>query len=373
MSYYRRNRTGSTRTKRIFVRILFVLVAALIITVLSVFLGIYLRHKVDSAEAMEYEYPETESPEISSLPDNYVSLDAITVYGAGLDVTKYSSEDEIVLLINNLAEYYDTLTLTLSDDSGNLIFTSPALCRALRMAEPQTTPIFDLIASAATAGQAKNMRICALIPPSDDAELDAILIDELAAAGFDEILFTPDFGESINYLHANKFRTFLTDCQENMKSDCSIGVLLSSAHFLRTADANHIQMIASAADFFGVSFSTEGNQTTTSAYRTVYGEISSMLGSFSVYHMRVILSDTASDILSAKIKACTDKDIRSISITSPVLPTEMIFSDEYQENTPAESEQNHHNTETGETNPYSGGSLTYPSYKDAVPETDSET
>lgn len=371
MSYYRRNRPGTSRTKKIFVRILFVLVAALIITVLSVLMGIYLRHKVDSAAAMEYEYPEAEETETPLLPSDYVSMDPVTVYGAGMDLTKYGSEDEIVLSINHLAEYYDTLTLPLTDENGRLIYTSPALCQAMRMAAPQTNPIMDRILSAATAGQAKNMRICGLLTPSGDAELDSVLVNELAEAGFDEILFTPDFGESINYLQANEFRAFLNECRADPENPCSIGVLLKSAHYLRTADAKQIQMIASAADFLGVAFEAKQNQTTTDAYRTVTGEISSMLGSFSVYHMRVILTDTDKDVLSAKIKACTDKDIQSISITSAVLPTEMIFSDEYQESQAAETESQRHSAETGETNPYSGGSLTYPSYKDAKPETES--
>lgn len=372
MSYYRRNRTGTSRTKKIFIRILFVLVMALIITVLSVFLGIYLRHKVENAETMEYEYPEAESSEITSFPADYVNLNPITVFGAGLNITEYDSADEIVLLINNLSEYYDTLTLTLADDSGKLLYTSPALCNALRMSEPDSNPVFDLIVAAATAGRAKNMRICGMLSPTDDARLDSVLIEELIEAGFDEIIFTPDFGESINYLHANQIRTHLNDCRESVQNSCSLGVMISSANYLRSADAKHIQMIASASDFLAVSFEAKKNQSTTDAYRTVTGEISSMLGSFSVYHMRVILSDSSSDVLSAKIKACTDKDINNISITSPVLPTEMIFSDEYQASTPVETDTNQPKYETGETNPYSSGSTVYPSYKDAVPETDTD-
>ena len=342
---------------------------ALIITVLSVFLGIYLRHKVENAEAMEYEYPEVVVSDTTNLPADYVNLNPDTVFGAGMNVTNFNSEDEIVLSINTLAQYYDTLTLTLADASGKLIYTSPALCNALRMAAPESNPVFDLIVSAATAGQAKNMRICGLLPPTNDAKLDSVLINELIEAGFDEILFVPDFGESINYLHANQIRTHLTDCRESLNDSCSLGVMISSVNFLRSADAKHIQMIAAASDFLAVSFAPKKNQSTTDAYRTVTSEISSMLGSFSVYHMRVILSDSSSDVLSAKIKACTDKDINSICITSPVLPTEMIFSDEYQANSPAETDTTQTKYETGETNPYSGGSTLYPSYKDAVPAT----
>lgn len=372
MSYYRRNRPGASRSKRIFVRILFVLVAALIITILSVLMGIYLRHKVDSAEAMEYDYPIGEESETPVLPVDSVTLDPVTVFGAGLNPTEYGSEDEIVLSIHQLAEYYDTLTLPLTDTTGRLMYTSPALCEAMRMAAPDENPVLDRIVSAVTAGRAKNMRICGLLTPSGNAELDSVLVNELAEAGFDEILFTPDFGESINYLQANDFRALLNRCRSDASVPVSIGVLLKSAHYLRTADAKQIQMIASAADFLGVTFEAKTNQTTTDAYRTVTGEISSMLGSFSVYHMRVILSDSEKDVLSAKIKACTDKDIRSISITSAALPTEMIFSDEYQESQAAETDSPRHSAETGETNPYSGGSLTYPSYKDVTPETDTE-
>jgi len=373
VSYYRRNRPGISRTRKISVRILFVLVAALIITVLSVLMGVYLRHKVAMAESLEFDYPEADETESITLPSDYVSMTPVTVFGAGLNVTQYASEDEIVLSINNLSEYYDTLTLPLADTNGQLFYTSPALCTYLRMAPPQSNDSFDKILSAVTAGRVKNMRICGLFPPSGNAELDLILIHELVESGFDEILLTPDFGESINYLQANEFRAYLSQCHEDPAVSCSIGVLLESDHYLRAADAKQIQMIASAADFLAVSFDASETQTTTSAYRKVTGEISSMLGSFSVYHMRVILTDDDKNVLSAKIKACTDKDINSISITSAVLPTEMIFSDEYQESQPVETEPDRHAEKPGETNPYSGGSLTYPSYNEPITETDTGT
>lgn len=369
MSYYRRNRSGN---KKIYFRILFVLAAALIITILSVFLGIYLQHKVNAAEDMEYAYPEEEIVDSPGLSADFEAMEVSDIYGAGFDISQYGSEDEIVLSINRLADYYNTLTLPLTDETGTLIYTSPALCEALRMPVPSEHPVFDLISAAATAGQVKNMRICALIAPAEDFAFDAVLIRELASMGFDEVLFAPEFGESISYLQALAFRDFLSDCAEDAAITCSLGVMLPAGHFIRTADAKHIQMIASAADFLAVTFDSETNETTASAYRKVTGEVSSILGSFSVYHMRVILTDDNRDILSAKVKACLDKSIRSIGITSPVLPTEMIYSDEYQAQEPDAAETSRHTNEKGETNPYSGGSTTYPSYQNAAPETEGE-
>lgn len=372
MRYYRRNRSGSSKTKKIFLRILFVLVSALVITVLAVLLGIWLKQKVASAESLEYAYPEHETAEVPPVSAEDVSMDSPTVHGAGLDVTAYDSEDEIVLSINQLSDYYDTLTLPLTDENGKLVYTSPALCDLMRMPAPESNPNYGLVSSAVTAGQAKNMRICAMITPSDEVMIDAALISELAHLGFDEVVFVPEFGESINYSAANKLRSHLTDCSEETENACSIGVLIPSAYYLRASDAKQIQMIASASDFLAITFESDKTPTTTEAYRTVTSEISSILGSFSVYNMRVILTDSSSEILSAKSKACTDKGINSISLTSPVLPTEMIFSDEYHAETALPVETESVQTVPGETNPYSAGSTTYPSYKDVIPETTEE-
>ena len=370
MRYYRRTRSGSGKAKKVFLRILFVLVAALVITILAVALGIWLKQKVASAESMEFEYPENESAETLPITAGDVEMHSPTVFGAGLDVSDYESEDEIVLSINQLAEYYDTLTLPLTDENGTLIYTSPALCALMRMPAPESDRNFTLLSSAVTAGKVKNMRISALLTPTDDAETDAALISELAVLGFDEIIFTPAFGESINYSDANRLRSHLSSCAEKSGSACTLGVMIPSGYYLRASDAKQIQMIASAADFLAITF-TSGT-TTTGAYRTVTSEISSLLGSFSVYSMRVILTDANADILSAKTKACTDKGITSITLTSPVLPTEMIFSDEYQAETDAPVETEPKQTVPSETNPYSAGSTTYPSYRDVVPETETE-
>ena len=109
-------------------RILFVILAAAVITFSSILLGHYLTIKVAEAEAiLNTAEPAdkliTSRPQLPETPASSRELSA-----AGLELRNYHTEDAVVAAVNNLAEHYDTLLFDLSDSEGNLLCTSPALC-----------------------------------------------------------------------------------------------------------------------------------------------------------------------------------------------------------------------------------------------------
>ncbi|MBP3294697.1 MAG: hypothetical protein J6N32_13170, partial [Clostridia bacterium] len=146
--------------KTIMFRILFVILAAAVITFSTIFLGTYLQKKVEAAEAA-LNTAEPSQEQITSRPvrpDSAASSREVSA--AGLKLRNYHTEDAVVAAVNALAEHYDTLIVHLGNADGNLLYTSPALCSRLRIAAPENDPELALIRSALTAAKSKNLHLC---------------------------------------------------------------------------------------------------------------------------------------------------------------------------------------------------------------------
>lgn len=316
-------------------RILFVLIAAAVITFGTILLGNYLQYKVDEAEKLLDKTAETDddsaqSEEVFESGDNY---DSPTVFGAAIDLGDYEGESDIIVAINTLAQSYDTVLMPITDADGMLFYNSPALSELVRMPSAEDDANFRLFSSAAAAVKAKNMRLCIIYTPNnsvstlDDAALtDGTLIAELALYGADEVLITlPDDIGEISTDSAEALNDYISDCREISDNACPIGILLSSEVYLDDNSAKQIQQIASAASFLAIDFPVEDDSTAVAAYRYVSRSVTSLLGSFNVYNMRVILDGT-SEHLPAKYRACSDSGISNICVASFVLPSELEYN-----------------------------------------------
>ncbi len=351
--------------KKILFRILFVLIAAAVITFMTILLGNYLLYKVSELDAARDHSEETTAlpTEFSSGEPENERYDSPAVFGAAIRLDDYSSEDEVILAINTLAASYDTLLLPVTDADGKLLYQSPALCTLTRMPEPEDNPEFRLLCSAAAAAKAQNMRLCAVLTPNSEAasldeaaQLDAAIIDELALYGIDEVMITlSDDAIKMGTEEAETLQKYIDTCFTRSDGVCPIGILLSSELYLDASSAMPIQQIASAASFLAIKFPVSENAAAADAYNYVSDSITSLLGSFNVYNLRVIL-DGSAEILSGKYKACQDGGITNVCFTSAVLPVDLEYRAQTTEEStetdqPAESED-----PSGHTNPYASGS-----------------
>lgn len=361
MRHYRRQNSGSERVKKIMFRILFVLIAAAVITFGTILLGNYLQNKVAEAENALESTPENNDPDSEDDPygENGNHYDSPTVFGATVILSDYASEDEVVLAVNELSPSYDTVIIPVTTDDGVLLYQSPALCELTRMPAPEDDPDYRLFSAAASAVKAKKLRLCVMLTPNsafsslkNSALIDGSLISELAQNGADEILITlPDDVDKISSRDAEMLSDYIVECRDISDNACPIGVLLSSESYLDTDSAKRIQEIASAVSFLSIKFPIEVDSTSASAYRYVTRSITSLLGSFNVYNMRVIL-DCPPELLAPMYQACKDSDISNLCFASYVQPDALSYREQASDTTDETLPPEESADPEANTNPY---------------------
>ncbi len=357
MKHYRRNHSGEERIKKIMFRILFVLIAAAVITFATILLGNHLQKKVDALNKANL--PEEESNHQTGLltPEELgnVTYDSPDVFGATLFLKDYTTEEDAVLAVNTLAQYYDTLLLSVTDTEGNLTYTSPALCKLNRMPVPADNKSFGLFGAATAAAKAKNMRLCALWMPNFSsgsvdgaAATDGTLMEELFLYGVDEVLLTLPKDTRLTSETVSILRDYIRSCRVVSGDGCRIGLLLSAQHYLSSETAKQIQELSDSVSFLAVSFPLGEDTATASVYRETGETITSLLGSFNVYNMRVLL-EADHNRMAEQYRACQKGGLSSICFVSNILPQNLVVTEipETEHETTPETESS-----KGESNPY---------------------
>ncbi|MBE6618018.1 MAG: hypothetical protein E7627_08805 [Ruminococcaceae bacterium] len=375
MRSYRSKRSGNAKLKKILLRILFVIVAAIVITVLAILLGNHLLEKVNSLDN-EVNDPASETEETAPDPSNeYVitSTEAPSVSAAAIDVRKFETQDELVEKITELSAHYDTLIIKLCSEDGGLIYPSPAICKLLGIPHTNENTVLELVISAVSAASVRNMRLCALIPSSlgnsasaSASVIDGALIKELLEYGFDEIMIQYPAIDTDGFSHnsAARLSGYIKECKENSQTSCHIGIILPAELYLDAAFAKHIQIIASTVSFMGIDFSTECMTTSSEIFSSVSHDITSLLGSFNTYNMRHIISSDDIVVMAAEHTACRQNNMTNVCIMEPLLPDEL----KYDRNATVQPEapETLAPEEVTETNPYASTADKYP---DAPPST----
>ncbi len=315
-------------------RILFVILAAAVITFSTILLGHYLGIRAAEAEAV-LNTSEPAAEQITSRPkltDTVASSREVSA--AGLELRNYHTEDAVVAAVNALAEHYNTILVHLTDSEGDLLYTSPALCSLLRIAAPEenNNASLNLVRSALTAAKSKNLWLCAVMDTSfgllergTDEQIDGTLFAELASFGVDEILIKNTIIDEQN-IPADEIADYLAGCAAVTDGACQLGILFSDDVFLEFSNAHAVQTIASAADFTGIDMTSYAMLTPDEIYDRTVEDITSLYGSFSIYNMRVILSTADSDLLAAQVQALRDSEISKLCFTEDILPDSLNYS-----------------------------------------------
>ncbi|MBE6541979.1 MAG: hypothetical protein E7672_05985 [Ruminococcaceae bacterium] len=378
MKYYRRNPSSSTRLKRIMFRILFVVVAAFIILMLSVILGLHLKSKVDAAENNPDNSLDNPGLQISREDEedgDTVNLNP-DVFAGCVDLLTHQTTDDVVVSVNTAAETYDSITLSLTDLNGVLLYQSPALCDLLRIPYNDNSGKYELLTSAISAAKVENLRIIALFIPtrsvssvSSAALIDGTVMAELAKLGVNEILIDLQDSSGLTYEEANRIRSYISECSKIVGSSCSIGVILSDVMFLNAENAKSVQMIAGAASYLAINFNSFGFDTPDDLYDSISSNIKSLLGTFSVYNMRVYIDSSERDYAAAELEACMDNVITNICFSTLYSSDELEFSEN---DIPRESDTSEPSETIPEdyyTNPYAGTSFSENNKETESPET----
>jgi len=376
LKHYRRNHSGGERIKKIMFRILFVLIVAAVITFATILWGNHLQNKVDALNKDDLPEDDT-TPTTLLTPEELgnVTYDSPDVFGATLFLRDYTTEEDAVLAVNNLAQYYDTLLLSLTDTEGNLTYASPALCRLNRMPVPSDNKSFGLFSAATAAAKAKNMRLCALWMPNFSsgsvdgaAASDGTLMEELFLYGVDEVLLTLPKDTRLTSETVTILRDYVKSCRAVSGDGCKIGILLSAPHYLSSDTAKQIQELSDSVSFLAVSFPLGEDTEASAIYRQTGETITSLLGSFNVYNMRVLLEGERNQ-MAEQYRACQKAGLSGVCFVDNILPQDLVLTEapETEPETTATDE-----TTKGESNPYAVVETEAPETTDSAPAEETE-
>ncbi|MBE6570353.1 MAG: hypothetical protein E7658_09090 [Ruminococcaceae bacterium] len=364
MRRYRRR--SNQNTKFVFRRILFVLVCAACITGLAILTGNLLKNMVEKAderlESLEStleDAPETTDgmDDIGFSGDVYSDL---TVSASGVILKNHTSEDNLVLRVNTIAENYDTVSVTLSDENG-IVYSSPALIQALRLPAGDGDGSFESLVSLCTAAKAAGLRISGVLSSSlpvmdaDTAALvDGTLAGELYSLGFDEVLFSDIMPEETDRDRIEIAENYLKSIRSAVGDGLCIGTVLPLSVYRDVSFTQQIQMIASVVDFLAVDF-TEITVINNEPDMTLESVCLALKGTFQVYNLRIVLANPNMEQLAEQYNLLTAMELTNIHFIGEITPS--VLSDALTADTAETADETETEAETAgdpvpQRNPY---------------------
>ena len=388
MKSYRRRREAEKKTKKILLRILFVIIAAGVIFGLSVLLGHYLQKKADSVEIPGTDdVPDTQSTaEQNQNPQEFVitSTAAPSVKSAYIRIENLGDTDTGETA-QSLMGHYDTVIIDLRTRSGELCYSSAAVCEMVGVKPAEGDDGLETVKRTISSMKGAGMRLCAIIPSSVDRPvsvaaslIDSALIRELYEMGFDEVIpeITDFYRETLSYDRALEIQKYITECSEATSGEQPyIGIILPFKCYTESSYARALQLLVSAASFVCVDFDTDGDMPQADVFASVSRDMASMRGSFSLYNVRVIIDGDTKEKMAAEYTACRFESIGNICVMGTFLPEDLDYdlssSDSTEEDT--EPDETGVPDETDNTNPYYSGKDDYPDYDPSTDTVDDDT
>ena len=294
--------------------------------------GNLLQNKVDKANELLEALPTPGNPS-SETKDEQVDVEFdgnvysnLVVSASGLDLKKYTSDDNRILRVNTIAENYDTVSVTLSDENG-IVYTSPALMDVLRLPAASEDGSYQALVSLCTAAKAKNLRISGVLSsslPVMEAEtaalVDATLAKELYSLGFDEVLFTDTMPEETDKVQIQIAKEYLETIRESVGDGFTLGIVLPISVYKDVTYTQQVQMIASVVDFMAVDF-TSVTISNNDPDMTLEKICLSLQGMFKVYNLRIVLANPNISQLAEQYNLLTSMEMTNIQFLGEITPS----------------------------------------------------
>ena len=338
----RRRHTGATRTKlKILFRILFVVIAAAVITALSILLGTHLKNKAASAESVldetEAYFPEGGGREERTLPSGVKALlhdPELKICAADLDIATVSEEDLMDRIIS-LPAFYNAVSVRVSR-GGSLLYVSPAVAELTRQAVPNGSAGGDginvtlsEINDIATVASKRGYRVSLIYGSTPEAlggdgsalalSVDTAVIGELASLYPNEILIDgliPEEG-TLDFNTLSAMIEYLAALR-SVSGDVSLGVILPSRVFLDTTTAAQIVNLYEYVDLLAVGIPTDSSAGEEGVYSSVGSECYSIRGNFASYNLRAVVTADSSAAARGAYRALVDMGVGNVQFTAYV-------------------------------------------------------
>lgn len=369
MRYYRRKRYANKTAKKVFLRILFVMAAAVIITGLAILLGNHIKTMVEEADRMIQSADTAYVSGDNSRPAGYYAMELpteeeISVFAVGVNI---DSESDLTGQLEAVKANFDTVSVDITDN-GKLVYVSPAMLSFARMPADEimteaVSESYNQIKNLGTAVKTENLRMCAVMEVSCSdgslvAEADKALLTELAGFGFDEVILTGF--ESVS----EGIPAYLAGIANDM---ISVGVVFPVEAYLDEDNDKVIQRISASGVFLCVDLGMDQHEAD-EINKKVRKLCSSLRNSFDSLHLRVIIDADDPAVICAEYTALMASNIENIQITNEISYEALSadLPDDMQSDIPAAEETS---SETGAAvNPYITTTVDEPE-----PETEAES
>ena len=373
----RRRRTGvRSKSKRtIIFRILFVVIAAAVITALAVLLGNYLGRKAAQAEkeldGTVAEIPVTEPAESDLLPDGVPAdgkADGLKIVAADIAIEGVSIDD-IGEKMWGLDDEYNAVSVRVTRD-GKLIYLSPAVMELSGMESPATPDekkdcaslpaLRDIVSSAKGLGLRTSCiygTVPSVLGDGEDAKIrlrtDSAVIGELCDAGFDEIVIDGLIGEegTLDFATLSSVIEYLAALR-GTSGEADLGVVLPARVYLDAPAAGQIATLEKYTDLLAIGVQTGDATSAEEAYDAVEESCYNLKGNFSAHNLRAIITSTNVKAAFGAYRALRDLSVANVQFCAYVPSPAADISEPQPEEThaapAATEEKSNENALTGE-------------------------
>ncbi len=322
MRYYRRKRYENKRARKVFFRIFFVLMAAVLITVGATLLGHYVKKLVEEAEREIASADVTPDPAETSGGKGYYTtgLHEIPATVSALAVDPFG-EAELATLLSDLKQSFDAAAVKLTDD-GTLVYLSPSRLSYIglpsaELPENGTSTGFEQLKAFGTAVKTENLRMCAVMEATresgkaDGALLpaaDKAILPELAGLGFDEVIFT-----GLGAL-TDEVDEYLTSLVNDM---IPVGAVFSYDDYMDPRNEKRFRILSAAGVLLCVDLDTDDEAEIAYATEERYFDLRN---ADSVYHLYYVLDSEDSAVLTEQYTALREVKADRVLVASAVSP-----------------------------------------------------
>lgn len=317
MKYYRRKRYADKRTQKIALRILFVIAAAVIISVLASILGNHVKKMVEDAEnrinAVETGASENDAPFLGNLN---TELPGEKTAASAIGISLMPAE-ELVPVLASLGDLFDTVSVKITE-GGSLVYTSPAMLTLARV--PADDPLWsaadlskgEMEAFASTVKGA-GLRLSAVLEASVYegkvlAENDSALVKELAEMGFDEVIIT-GLGEI-----TDKLPSYLSAVSHET---VSVGVIFPMEDYLNQKNKGILRTVSQSGVLLCAELTVEEGDT---AEKEAKALLSTFRSTIETHNLRMVVTSSDDSMVSGAYRALVGSKITNIQIISPISP-----------------------------------------------------
>ena len=311
----KRYRTYTAKKYKLARRILFFVIAALVIFGLTVLLGNHLKHKLESVETAEpidfdttVVVPENDSAEKEeSVPHDQALAGVKAGY---LDLSMITETKAAISAVDSVkASGYNAVSFVVTDSDGNLTYASPAVSAQSRLPASGDLVSYDILSSAVSAAKSSGLRVSCVMTASESLS-DETVAAELASLGFDEMIVCgfEDYVQLSNE-YVSEINGYVNMIRAASGGSMSVAVSFAPDLFKLAQNAPYIEKIYVNTEFLAIDLYDFTADNAASVAE-------SLQGSISAYLLRPLLDGVNADKASAVKEALTGAGVEACQYVS---------------------------------------------------------